>query len=98
MDDAKRLQREAEETAKETARKMDGTTDLDDQVANLGDDVSKHLGNAGDAAREAVHDVGDNLKESGDDARRGVENVVDDVEDGADELRRDVERGSNRTS
>ncbi len=69
MDDAKRVQREAEETAKETMRKMDGTTDLDDKVANLGDDINKNLGNAGDAAREAADDLDDN-QGTGEDDRR----------------------------
>ena len=49
MDDVKRTAREAEETAKETWRKADGEEDLADKVGNLGDDIRKEAGNAGDA-------------------------------------------------
>ncbi len=48
MDDVKKGYRETEETAKETWRKADGDESLADKVGNLGDDVRKELGNAGD--------------------------------------------------
>jgi hypothetical protein len=40
--------RGADETAKETWRKADGEESASDKVANLGDDIRKELGNAGD--------------------------------------------------
>lgn len=48
MDDVKHGYRETEDKAKETWRKADGDEDLADKVGNLGDDIRKGLGNAGD--------------------------------------------------
>jgi hypothetical protein len=50
MDDAKKVYREGEETAKEAWRKHDGE-DVADKVGNAGDDLRKDLGNAGDEIR-----------------------------------------------
>ena len=54
MDDIKRDYREGEETAKETWRKADGEEDLADKAGNLGDDLRKGLGNAGDELDDEV--------------------------------------------
>jgi hypothetical protein len=48
MDDLKHTYREGEDTAKETWRKADGKEDLSDKIGNLGDDIRKDLGDAGD--------------------------------------------------
>lgn len=53
MDDLKQGYRETEDKAKETWRKADGEEDLADKVGNLGDDVRKGLGNAGDQVDDA---------------------------------------------
>ena len=50
MDEVKKSYREAEETAKETWRGIDGTSP-EDRVKNAGDDVSKNAGNAADKVR-----------------------------------------------
>jgi hypothetical protein len=50
MDDAKKLYREGEESAKEAWRKHDGE-DMADTIGNAGDDMRKDLGNAGDELR-----------------------------------------------
>jgi len=54
MDDAKKVYRETEQDAKETARKIDGGEDLGDKVGNVGDEVRKDLGNAGDDMKKTV--------------------------------------------
>ena len=50
MDEVKKTYREAEETAKETWRGIDGTSP-EDSVRNAGDDLAKHAGNAADKVR-----------------------------------------------
>jgi len=60
MNDAKRVYRETEETAKEAWRNRDGE-DVADKVGNLGDDIRKTLGNAGDDLREHTEDAGEAL-------------------------------------
>lgn len=57
MDDAKKVYRETEDKAKETARKIDGDEDLGDKVGNAGDEMRKDLGNTGDDIRRTVDDV-----------------------------------------
>ena len=54
MDDLKRGYRETEESAKEAWRKSDGDEDLGDKLGNLGDDIRKEAGNAGDALDREV--------------------------------------------
>jgi hypothetical protein len=54
MDDVKRTMREAENEAKEQARRSDGDESLADKAANVGDDVRTGLGNAGDKIDEEV--------------------------------------------
>ena len=54
MDDVKRTARDAENEAKEQARRADGDESLADKAANLGDDVRTGLGNAGDKIDEEV--------------------------------------------
>ena len=49
MDDIKQGYRDVEDKAKETWRKSDGDEDLGDKLGNLGDDIRKEAGNAGDA-------------------------------------------------
>jgi hypothetical protein len=52
MDALKRAAREVETDVKHTVRSADGT-DLNDHVANAGDEVRKNLGNFGDDVRRA---------------------------------------------
>ena len=54
MDDAKRTYRDAENEAKEQARKSDGDESLSDKAANLGDDIRIGLANAGDEVDKQV--------------------------------------------
>ena len=54
MDDAKRAYRDAENEAKEQARKSDGNESLSDKAANLGDDIRTGLANAGDEVDKEV--------------------------------------------
>ena len=54
MDDAKRTYRDAENEAKEQARKSDGDESLSDKAANLGDDIRTGLANAGDEVDKQV--------------------------------------------
>ena len=64
MDDVKRTYREGEEKAKEAWRKSDGDEDLGDKVGNLGDEVRKDLGNAGDDLdREADRHVDEGTRQ-----------------------------------
>ena len=50
MDDAKKVYRKGEETAKEAWRNRDGE-DMSDAMGNAGDDIRRDLGNAGDDLR-----------------------------------------------
>jgi hypothetical protein len=52
MDALKRTAREVETRVKHAVRSVDGT-DLNDHVANAGDEVRKELGNFGDGVRRA---------------------------------------------
>lgn len=54
MDDVKQGYRDAEDKAKETWRRADGDEDLADKVGNLGDDIRRELGNAGDKVGDAA--------------------------------------------
>jgi hypothetical protein len=54
MDDAKRTYRDAENEAKEQARKSDGDESLSDKAANLGDDIRTGLADAGDEVDKQV--------------------------------------------
>ena len=54
MDDAKRMLRDAENEAKERARRSDGDESLADKAGNLGDDIRTGLENAGDEVDEQV--------------------------------------------
>jgi hypothetical protein len=54
MDDVKRTMRDAENEAKEQARRSDGDESLADKAANVGDDIRAGLGNAGDKIDEEV--------------------------------------------
>ena len=54
MDDAKRTYRDAENEAKEQARKSDGDESLSDKAANLSDDIRTGLANAGDEVDKQV--------------------------------------------
>lgn len=82
MDEVKKTYREAEETAKETWRGIDGTSPQD-SIKNAGDDIAKHAGNAGDKLRGGVEDLGD-------DVRRGIDDLGDKVDDAADDARREL--------
>jgi hypothetical protein len=75
MDDAKKVYREGEETAKEAWRNRDGE-DLSDKVGNLGDDISKNLGNLGDDAKNAIDNAGDKVGDATDDARAEADRQV----------------------
>ncbi len=46
--DVKKTYREGEQETKEAWRKADGNESLTDKVGNVGDEVRKDLGNAGD--------------------------------------------------
>ena len=52
--DIKKGAREVENTAMETARKLDGDTSVSDKLGNAGDDIRHGLGNAGDEVRDAL--------------------------------------------
>ena len=52
VDALKRAAREVETDVKHAVRAADGT-DLNDQVANAGDEVRQNLGNVGDDVRRA---------------------------------------------
>jgi hypothetical protein len=54
MDDVKKNYRDAENEAKEQARRSDGDESLSDKAANLGDDIRTGLANAGDKVDEEV--------------------------------------------
>jgi hypothetical protein len=54
MDDVKSTMRDAENEAKEAARRSDGDESLADKAANVGDDIRAGLGNAGDKIDEEV--------------------------------------------
>jgi hypothetical protein len=54
MDDVKKNYRDAENEAKEQARRSDGDESLSDKAANLGDDIRTGLANAGDEVDEQV--------------------------------------------
>ncbi len=56
MNEAKRAYREVETDVKKAVRGVDGT-DLEDHVANAGDEVRKNLGNLGDDLNKAGHDA-----------------------------------------
>jgi hypothetical protein len=61
MNELNKLEREAEETTKETWRKADGEEDLADKIGNAGDDLRKHAGNLGDDLKDAADDAGDEM-------------------------------------
>jgi hypothetical protein len=48
VDDLKAGYRQTKDDAKEAWRKADGKEDLGDKVGNLGDDIRRGVGNAGD--------------------------------------------------
>ena len=54
MDDVKKNYRDAENEAKEQARRYDGDESLSDKAANLGDDLRTGLANAGDEVDKEV--------------------------------------------
>ena len=54
MDDLKTGYRETKDKAKEAWREADGTEDLGDKVGNLGDDVRRNVGNAGDKVDDEI--------------------------------------------
>jgi hypothetical protein len=83
MDEVKKTYREAEETAKETWRGIDGTSP-EDSVRNAGDDVAKHAGNAADKVDDTADDVGDHVRRGIDDLGNKVGDVADDVGDALD--------------
>lgn len=56
MNEAKRAYREATTGAKKAIRGVDGT-DLEDHIANTGDEAGKILGNLGDDLRQAGRDA-----------------------------------------
>ena len=62
MNDLKKAEREAQNKAKETWRRIDGDEDFTDKLGNLGDDVRDGLGNAGDDIREGIDNVGEALR------------------------------------
>ncbi len=55
MDDVKRTYREGEQKTKEAWRKSDGDEDLADKAGNVGDEIRKDLGNAGDDLDDAAN-------------------------------------------
>ena len=54
VDDLKAGYRDTKDKAKETWREADGKEDLGDKVGNLGDDVRRNVGNAGDKLDEEM--------------------------------------------
>lgn len=56
MDEAKRAYREAATGMRKAVRGVDGT-DLEDHIANAGDEAGKNLGNLGDDLRKAGRDA-----------------------------------------
>jgi len=48
MDDVKKTYREGEQTAKQAMRDADGNESVGDKLGNVGDELRKDVGNAGD--------------------------------------------------
>lgn len=54
MDDLKSGFRETKDKVKGALREADGNEDLGDKVGNLGDDIRRHAGNAGDKVSDEI--------------------------------------------
>jgi hypothetical protein len=54
MDDLKAGAREVKDDAKKALREADGKEDLGDKVGNLGDDIRRNAGNAGDKVDDEI--------------------------------------------
>jgi hypothetical protein len=63
MDDVKKTYREGEQDAKKAWRDADGHESLSDKVGNVGDELRKDAGNAGDESlTDKVGNAGDNIR------------------------------------
>ena len=89
MDDAKKTYREGEQATKEAWRKADGEESLADHVGNVGDEMRKQAGNAGDAIDTEVDDATTTNKEAWRKAD-GDESLADKVGNAGDDLARKV--------
>jgi hypothetical protein len=89
MDDAKKTYRDIEQDTKQARRDADGWQSPADVAGNVGDEVRKDLGNAGD---DITGGAGDATVASKEAWRRsdGDESVADKVGNAGDEIRRDV--------
>ena len=92
MDDARRPIAKASRTTKEAWREADGEESLADHVGNVGDELRKQAGNAGDAidrgwttrtdqprrpgARPTARSLADKIGNAGDDLRNSAEDVT----------------------
>jgi hypothetical protein len=56
VDDLKAGYRKTKDDVKETLRKADGEEDLGDKVGNLGDDIRREAGDAGDKLDEELNE------------------------------------------
>jgi hypothetical protein len=92
MDDVKKTYREGEQTTKEAWRESDGDVSAADHVGNVGDEVRKQAGNAGDNLDDAgeTYDRDKSATTASNEAWRkadGDESLADKVGNAGDELR-----------
>jgi hypothetical protein len=89
MDDVKKTYREGEQTTKEAWRESDGDVSVADHVGNVGDELRKQAGNAGDT----LDDAGDKATTATNETWRkadGDESLADKVGNAGDEIREKV--------
>jgi hypothetical protein len=89
MDDMKKTYREGEQATKEAWRKADGDESLTDKVGNVGDELRKDAGNAGDSLDNTPDATSDTSKEAWRKAD-GDDSLADKVGNAGDDLRREV--------
>ena len=101
MDDVKKTYREGEQATKEAWRESDGDVSVADHVGNVGDELRKDAGNAGDDLANAGDNYdrkGDNYDRTGDKSATtasneawrkadGDESLADKVGNAGDEIR-----------
>ena len=88
MDDMKKTYREGEQATKEAWREADGES-VADHVGNVGDEIRKQAGNAGDALDTDLDDA----KATSNEAWRkadGDESLADKIGNAGDDIRREV--------
>jgi hypothetical protein len=97
MDDVKKTYREGEQATKEAWRESDGDVSVADHVGNVGDELRKQAGNAGDAVdgddKSATGDYDKSATTASNEAWRkadGDESLADKVGNAGDELRDEV--------